>query len=210
MALGLERLAIAIPYFFYDAGSIVMEISYVDYLVDSGTFIDTKYQEILRVAMANQANPDWKWLSEAGTEVTYSLQSGDNSCSITGRPLLAAQLTLEVNANAKIDRWYGSSSFGIYGVAFWGTSDGPAGPAIFINNPAQLLHPPDNFYNKLFITLKPGVRGSVEITPIAPYPYILVATYPTDEDPYWSPYSFPVGLGMQAGMAYPVAYPPPL
>ena len=209
MTLSIERLAVAVPFFYYNAGQIVMNVEYVDYLVDDATPYNTQFQELRNLALANQQNPDWKWLSEAGTDVTYTLEQGDNSAQIHGLPLLSAELDLTVEPTAKIDKWYGASSFGIYGVANWGTGEGPAAPALFINSPAQILHPPDNYYSKLFITLKPGVRGSVVVTPIAPYPYILVGTYPSGDPAFWAPFEFPPNLGMQPGTAYPCLYPPP-
>lgn len=209
MVVTLQRCAIAFPNFNYLAGEVYMNVQYVDYLEDGQTYVNSQYTELRQLALLNQLNPDWKWLSESGTDQNFSLQSGDNSVMLGGKPLLSAELNLQVSRNAKIDKWYGSSSFSILGVANFGNQDGPAGPAIFINNAAQLLHPPDNFYNKLYITLKPGVRGDVLVTPIAPYPYIGLAVYPSGEPAYWTPWTLPEDLGMQEGKLYPILYPPP-
>jgi hypothetical protein len=205
----LERVGVLYPTL--DAADQVLDqrIRYCNFLVDETTFVSEQFDNLLQMAIINHQNPDWTFFQSAEEQKNITLRPGDQQFDVNGQPLAYAQLNLRANPNAKIDHWYGSSKFGIYGVAFFGTSLGPSTPAIFLNTPTIMIDAPTPDYPWLFVTLKPGVFGDGYIQPIAPYPYMQIATYPSGEDPIWLEYGYPVSLGIQSGKGYPTTVPVP-
>jgi hypothetical protein len=143
----------------------------VDWLLSSSGLQDNRVELILDYAWLNKANNDWRHFGDQSSLQVYGGLTG--SGSIIQAQLNSAQVDITGGASL-VDRWWGSSEIGKYGVISSGYNDIQNGLR-FCNHPSTIhWFSNDHYPNQLNYSFPEGVIADISIFSDATYPLLYV------------------------------------
>lgn len=170
-------LSIYLPAWNAASGAITYGEISTEILTDLANNNNTLFEQVGIYAAVNKANPDWSQLSNptvqtiSGVTGEFEVVSAD-----TANPVISAIYVECTTVPPNIDQWYGSSSFGVYGVTRQGTPSGGAFEGRWLNSPISIIDYSEIQPSVVTVSLKPGVVANIYLFTALTYPIIYYAT----------------------------------
>ena len=195
--------AVKMPFYNATTYDITYEAFDMGIVGDDSSIVSTLHNELCHLAWENQCNPDWQIVGDNSHTSSLSGQQGTGSVQCNAGPILRAVIQLNLQNSADINKWYGSSDFGVYGVCGFGNSTQVNGPMWFLNKEKEAFQLPFSQEDWFYYSLKPGVSIDGILVPICQIPFIQYAVNKTvSEGPTYVEFPYPPSLGARIGRIY--------
>lgn len=203
MATIMVPCAVKMPFYNYATQNIIYEAFDMGIVGDDSSIVSNLHNELCKLAWENQSNPDWQIVGDNSHTSSLSGQQGTGSIQCDAGPILRAVIQLNLQNQADINKWYGSSDFGVYGVCGFGNSAQVNGPMWFLNKEKEAFQLPFSQEDWFYYSLKPGVSIDGILVPICQIPYLQYAVGKTiSESPTYVEFPYPPSLGARIGRIY--------